>query len=195
MYLVTLEGLPHAGRCRILRALASARPDWAPVGLAAGNGWSTPSCRATHVLFATLLRKMRAVAGAAEERGGVALLGVPWFEHLPRSPCVQALAQDMTLQLVRCLGCSVRLHVMVLLGLSHDEAFEQMVCSGNPYWNNHSLVDVAAAESCVLEQTGPFPSVVVRVQCPPFVEENEVVVADVAREIADAVQVAIDKRT
>lgn len=193
MYLVTLEGLPHAGRCRILRALASLRPDWSAVGLA-GNGWSTPSCSATHALFATLLRKTRAVAGLAEHPG-VVLLGAPWFEHLPRGPCVQALARDMTLELARGLGCRVRLHVLVTLAVPHDEAFEQMVCSGNPYWNGHALADVEAAEARVLDQPRPFPSVTARVECPPFVEENEVVAHGVARAIVDAVQAAIGERT
>lgn len=198
MHLVTLEGLPHAGRCRVLRALAFLSPDWVPVGLA-GHSWATPSCSATHALFATLMRKTRAVADLAEQRGTV-LLSAPWFEHLPRSPCARGLLRDMTLELAQHLGCSVRLHLMVFLGLPHDEAFEQMVCSSNPYWNNHSLADVADAESRILEQAcrpegHPFPFATVQVACPPFVEENEVAALSVARTILDAVQDAIAKHT
>jgi hypothetical protein len=194
MLLVTLEGLPHAGRSAVLRHLVHARPDWAYVSVlpepAATCSWPTAAARAGHALFASLLRKTKAVAAAQPPAGRAAaaaraiLLSCPWLEHLPRSRPLWALRSAVTRELVARLGIRVHAHAMVVLHVPHDETFEQMVCCGNPYWNGTSLSDVAATQACIAQQAAraqdgtadhPFPCAVCTVHCPPFFEENEVV--------------------
>lgn len=202
--LVTLEGLPHAVRSCVLRHLVRQCPDWDAVNVlpdpVASCAWASAACRSSHALFAALLRKVTALGRPRERGAGVLLLNSPWFEHAPRCRPVWDLLLDMTHELVRRCGSSVRVHVMAMLLVPPDETFEQIVCCGNPSWNATSLADVAAAQRGVAAQvqrardepgSHPFPCVTHTVQCPPFPEENEVVTAAIASAIAATVAAAI----
>ena len=203
MYLVTLEGLPHSGKCALLRSLLHQCPAWSTANVApdpaAACTWASPSCRTHHALFASLLRKVLATSKAPQD--GVLLLNSPWFEHLPRTQEMWRLMADVTQLLVASVGCSVKAHIMILLQVPHDETFEQMVCCGNPFWNGTSLADVQHTQTRIAHHvtgvagltgaagglssgTGhPFPCVAYTIRCPPFFEENEVVAQAIARDI------------
>lgn len=198
MLLVTLEGLPHAGRARILRNLVAQCQDWTPTNVApdamSPSCWASPRCRTAHASFAALMRKVAAVSKAGPGIGTM-LLNSPWFEHLPRHPALWALQTEATRELVACMQCCVDLHIMIVLLVSHDETFEQMVCCGNPCWNGTSLVDVRTAQKHIIEHLDglpdskmhPFPCRTFTIQCPPFFEENEVVAAAITQKIVDIV--------
>lgn len=205
MYLVTLEGLPHAGRACILRQLAHQRPGWTALDVkpdpATACSWASSECRANHALFAALACKMRALGGGGDDTvGKIVLLNTPWFEHMPRHQSVLSLASDMTHELVARLGVEVRAHIMIMLGVPHDETFEQIVCYGNPYWNTTSLADVVATQGAITQhllraQAGtaghPFTCATYQVHCPPFFEENEVVVKGIKAEVINFVNTVI----
>ena len=197
MILVTLEGLPHAGKCRVLRHLVEARPDWVATNVAPDPqgplSWASSSCRTGYSLFAGLMRQLSPVAslGATE---GVVLLNCPWYEHLPQQECLWDLLRDVTRELVACLPCRVDRHVMVMLHVPPDETFEQMITCGSPCWNGTSLADVRAVAARIRDQLDrpeghPFPAAATHVQCPPFFEEVEVawraVVAHVQAAVAE----------
>lgn len=199
MLLVTLEGLPHSGKCCVLRNLLNQCPHWSAINVAGdptpAASWASPSCRTGHALFASLMRKAHAISHTAQS--SVLLLNSPWFEHLPRRPPLQGLCKAMTQELVACLGCKVDKHVMVMLKVPPDETFEQMVCCGSPFWNNTSLADVHAAEGIIAQHTEraqgpqsnhPFPCAVHTIECPPFFEENEVVALGITRRIVAIVE-------
>lgn len=199
--LVTLEGLPHSGRTMILRHLTQARPEWAAINVAPDPGaacsWASSASRANHALFASILRKTKALCKARE---GVVLLNSPWFEHLPRHKTVWSLRSAVTRELVARVGCRVNKHVMIVLHVAHDETFEQLVCCGNPYWNGTSLADVAATQACIAQQvstatagTGdhPFACEAHTIHCPPFFEENEVVAGAITARIVSVVENAV----
>lgn len=203
--LVTLEGLPHAGRACVLRQLVHARPGWAALNVApdpaTACAWASAECRAHHAQFASLMRKLHGLArcGAAARVAGVVLLSSPWFEHVTCHPAVRALAAEMTAELVACLGCPVRKHLMVLLDVPPDETFEQMVCCGNPSWNSTSLADVRNAQAAIVRgmraardggEAHPFPADLVTVRCPAFFEENEVLARGITQGIVAAVEAA-----
>lgn len=195
MLLLTLEGLPHTGKTAVMQKLARQRPDWVAINVspdpAAACSWASPLCRSSHALFASLLRKLRGVSKCAGS-DGVVLLNTSWFEHLPRHPALWTLMCDVTKELARSFGCSVDLHVMVLLRVPHDETFEQMVCCGNPFWNGTSLEDVRLAQAQIAQQMvpaaeagHPFPCLSYAIHCPPFFEENEVVAQSITQSIVD----------
>lgn len=193
MIVVTLEGLPHSGKRAVIRSLVQQCPDWKAVNVApeasAACTWAG-TCRSTHALFSAMLRKVRAIS-LCGEHAGVVLLNMPWIEHLPRHPQVQALAHAATRELLACLPCKVDLHVMVLLRVHHDETFEQMVCCGNPIWNHTSLEDVRVAQDMIAgTMTSPFPSQTNTICCPPFFDETEVVTQHVTQSIVDVVEAA-----
>jgi hypothetical protein len=195
--LVTLEGLPHGGRHAVVRALMHACPGWSLSNVA-----SEASCRdvgdAGHAQFASLMRKMRALSAASGARA-VCLLSCPWFEHFPEHPGTGALVADMTRALAEALGVRVPLHVLVVLVVCADESFEQIVCTGGPQWNATCLADVhekqasLARMDCTDPAGTPFPSAVLTVRCPPFFEENEVVVCRIAQRVVDFVSDALGK--
>lgn len=197
--LVTLEGLPHAGRACVLRHLLHQRPGWAALNVAPDPAtacvWASAECRAHHAQFASLMRKLHGLARC--EGTGVVLLNSPWFEHLTCHPVVRGLVGEMTAELVARLGCPVRGHLMVLLDVPADETFEQMVCSGNPTWNGTSLADVRAAQAAIAHgmrgardgsEPHPFPAELVTLRCPAFFEENEVLARGIAQAIVAAVE-------
>ena len=201
--LVTLEGLPHAGRASVLRHLLHLRPGWAALNVApdpaTACSWASAECRAHHAQFASLMRKLHGLARCA--KAGVVLLSSPWFEHVTAHPVVRALATDMTAELVACLGCPVQKHLMVLLDVPPDETFEQMVCCGNPSWNSTSLADVRAAQAAIAHSMQgardgslphPFPAELVTLRCPAFFEENEVVARGITQAVVAAVEQAMD---
>ena len=199
MYLLTLEGLPHSGRCAVLRALAKQCPHWATLNAAAAPAntcsWASSDGRAHHALFASLIRKLQAVSSLGcgnEPAGGVVLLSNPWFEHLPRHPAMWRLMSELTKEAVRCLACPVRQHIMVLIHVSGDETFEQMVCCGSALWNGTSLADVHATQVHITQQMHepsyhPFPAVTYTIHCPPFFEENEIVLQGIVQDIKNIV--------
>lgn len=194
MILVTLEGLPHSGKSCILRNLVHQRPGWTALNVAP-DGPSAVTSRMAHTLFAALMRKARAV-GRQETHHPVVLLNAPWYEHLPRHPAMWALLTDMTHELACHLGCRVDVHAMFVLRVPHDETFEQMVCCGNPFWNTTSLKDVHTAQRVIARHLDdlptslahPFPCRTFHIPCPPFFEENEIVVRDITRRILEAVE-------
>lgn len=185
----------------ILRHLTQARPEWAAINVAPDPGaacsWASSASRANHALFASILRKTKALCKARE---GVVLLNSPWFEHLPRHKTVWSLRSAVTRELVARVGCRVNKHVMIVLHVAHDETFEQLVCCGNPYWNGTSLADVAATQACIAQQvstatagTGdhPFACEAHTIHCPPFFEENEVVAGAITARIVSVVENAV----
>lgn len=194
MLLVTLEGLPHSGRCAVLRNLVQRCPDWAALNVLP-EAPASASAHLGYVLFASLMRKVQALHKCARP-GGVVLLNTPWFEHLARHQALWGLFEAMTRELVTCLRSSVHTHAMVMLRVPYDETFEQMVCCNNPFWNSTTLADVLAAQRIItahmhtLPTSGehPFPCKTVLVECPPFFEENEVVVEQVVAQIVAHVQ-------
>lgn len=199
MLLVTLEGLPHAGKCSVLRNLVALCPHWSAVNVAGTPSptasWASASCRTGHALFASLMRKTHAISKSGNP--GVVLLNSPWFEHLPRRAPLQSLCKAMTRELVACLGCKVDKHVMVMLKVPPDETFEQMVSCGSPYWNSTSLADVRTAERVIADHMAraqglfsnhPFPCTSHTIECPPFFEENEVVALEIARRVVAVVE-------
>lgn len=199
MIVLTLEGLPHSGKCAILRCLMHRCPGWKAMNVAPtpapSCSWSSPACRSGHAMFAALLRKVRALSALATP-GQVVMFNCPWFEYLPRSEVLEKLHACATERLIRRLKCSVRLHIMVLLHVHHNETFEQMVSCGNPFWNGTSLADVQAAQHAIqhnLEHLGtrpqdhPFPCLTYCIKCPPFFEENEIVTNDIVQTIIDIV--------
>ena len=200
MILLTLEGLPHSGKSCILRHLVHLRPGWTTLNVAP-EGPPASGPRVAHMMFAALIRKARAVS-RAPARPSVVLLNTPWFEHMPRQRCTWALLTDMTHELAGALGCRVGVHAMCVLQVPHDETFEQMVCCGNPFWNGTSLADVLAAQRIIARHVDslegpasgahPFPSRVFHVDCPPFFDENEVVVRDIAARIAGEVDALVE---
>lgn len=202
MILVTLEGLPHSGRPSILRKLVAARPNWVPRNVTPEQ---VHQVRPAYHLFAALMRKLTAVSTcSAASNGAVVLLNAPWLEHLPRHQFMWGLMTAMTRELVASLECRVRLHVMIMLHVPHDETFEQMVCCGNPYWNTTSLADVCAEQQRIRDRLDllnksagrappmhPFPCKTYAVECPPFFEENEVDICAVADRILGLVDAAV----
>ena len=200
MLLVTLEGLPHAGRACVLRQLMHLRPGWAAINVspdpATACAWASAECRASHAQFASLMRKLHCLSRCGPE-ARVVLLSSPWFEHLTCHPAVRALAAELTAELVARLGCRVRKHLMVMLDVPHDETFEQMVCCGNPSWNATSLADLRGAHTAIargmhVARDGggahPFPCETCTVHCPAFFDENEVVARGITRTIVAAVE-------
>jgi hypothetical protein len=195
--LVSLEGLPHTGRDKVVRHLASGVAGFAvldvPLASTATNGgtWTCAASQANYALFASLLYKLRKVAVADPD---VSLLTTPWFEHMPRHPAIWTLVASATQALVRACGVQVSAHIMVLLHASHDETFEQIVCSGNPFWNSTSLGDVQTEQIHIAQMMHdvaskhPFPCIAYTIHCPPFFEENEVVVSSIASDIHKIVQ-------
>ena len=206
MFMVTLEGLPHSGRARILRNLAARCPDWHATNVRPDpmgpSSWASATCRTGHSLFAALMRKVSAI-GRVGRGGGTLLLNSQWFEHLPHHPALWALMADTTRELVATMHCHVDLHVMIMLHVHHDETFEQMVCSGNPSWNMTGLADVREAqehigdhlESLATSGSHPFPCVTYTIRCPPFFDENEVVAHAVTQRIVDIVHAATGLKT
>lgn len=199
MILLTLEGLPHSGKCAVLRCLMQRCPGWKAVNVAPSPlpscSWTSPSCRTSHALFSALLRKVRALSAAPCEPR-VVMFNCPWFEHLPRNSTLDTLLTSATQHLIRSVECDVSLHIMVLLHVHHDETFEQMVNCGNPFWNGTSIADVHAAQDRIAgtlarlaagTEDHPFPCATHTVKCPPFFEENEVVVHHIAQTIVDIV--------
>lgn len=165
--------------------------------------WASTECRANHALFAALACKMRALGGGDGEdaSGKVVLLNTPWFEHMPRHQSVLSLASDMMHELVARLGVKVRVHIMVMLGVPHDETFEQIVCYGHPYWNTTCLADVVATQEAITQQLmraqagtagHPFTCATYQIKCPPFFEENEVVVKGIKTEVINFVNTVIN---
>ena len=195
--LVSLEGLPHTGRDKVIRHLASKTEDIAvldvPIASAAANGgtWTAAASQANYALFSSLLHKLRKVASAKEP---VSLLTTPWFEHMPRHPAIWNLVASATRALVDAYGIDVSAHIMVLLHTPHDETFEQLVCSGNPFWNSTSLADVQFEQIHIAQMMHdvasrhPFPCVAYTIHCPPFFEENEVIVNSIVSDIQKIVK-------
>lgn len=203
MYIVTLEGLPHAARTHLLRLLASKCPSWhlldVPQDTFGAAQWASSTSWAGHCVFAALMHKLSALSRRTPTRPPVMLLSAPWYEHVPAHLHTKALLRDMTHELIAKLDCRVDGHVLVMLQVPHNEAFEHMVCSCNPYWNTFSWGDVAAHEDCIgrhlcelaTNESGeghPFPHRVVRVACPAFVEEDEVTCRCIVSKIKAAVE-------
>lgn len=194
MILVSLEGLPHSGKKSVLRSLAHLRPSWTTLNVAP-DGPSEVTHRMAHALFAALMRKIQALRKLGPH-GAVVLLNSPWFEHLPRHNQLWTLFADMTHELTSSLGCHVDMHALIMLKVPHDETFEQMVCCTNAFWNTTSLGDVHAAEHIIAEHLRtlpgagdhPFPCATYAITCPPFFEENEILVKSVAHKIVDIVE-------
>lgn len=203
MLLVSLEGLPHAGRSCILRNLTSRCPGWTALNVlpdpSAACCWASASTHMGHALFAALLRKVSAITKCGKLPGdAVVLLNSPWYEHLPRHGTVWSLLADVTRALVSALGCgdTVHRHAMIMLHVPHDETFEQMVCCGNPYWNGTSLADLDAMHATVAGHLHglsadpgghPFTCATFAIQCPAFFDENEVVASAITDRIIDIV--------
>lgn len=193
MLLVTLEGLPHSGKACVLRHVAARSPSWTTVAVPpdAATGtcapFATACSRTTHALFASLLAKLKALHKVPRSCPA-ALMCPAWYDHLPRHPAVWRLFTDMASVVVRLLGLQFDAHVMVQLRVSPDETFEQMVCCGNPCWNATSLADLRAAEQTISaamrSAAHPIsPARVAEIACPPFFEENEVVLAAIAETV------------
>lgn len=200
MIVLTLEGLPHSGKCAILRRLMQRCPEWRALNVAPSPSpsatWSSPCCQSSHALFSALLRKLKALAGTPAEASRVVVMNCPWFEYLPKHAALQDLAASATAHLLGCLRSHVRLHIMVLLHVHPDETFEQMVCCGNPFWNGTSIADVRDALDTIRHAMDaakaralphPFECETHVIPCPQFFEENEVVLNGMAEAIVDLV--------
>ena len=202
MLLVTLEGLPHSGRAAVVRALAKRRPEWAVVAVptdppgASACAWSSPGTRHAHAMYNAALHKMRALqpyaaaASRAQAKGQVVMLTAPWFEYLPEHPTNARLLRASIVELAGALGVTAEAHVLVHLHVPHDETFEQIVCSGNSFFNATSLGDVRAEQVRISQQlhdapgAHPFPCAAFAIRCPPFFDDNELMLGSVAEEVA-----------
>jgi hypothetical protein len=137
------------------------------------------------------MHKMAALSrGEARE---VLLLGSPWHEHLPGNTELQKVLAVATRELVRRMGAAVRKHAMVMVRVSPDETFEQLVAGSNPQWNATTLCDVRAAQEAIAVRVRsatdhPFPSASHTVTAPPFFDENEVVIAAISADIVGFVE-------
>jgi len=189
MMLLTLEGLPHSGRAAVLRIIHRVRPAWTMISVA--HHPSSP--------WHSLVRKVQAVSSHAA--ADILVLNVPWFEHVPAHPAMARLQHEMTRELVSVLGCHVDTHAMVHLRMPHDESFEQMVCSGNSWYNAVTLEDLRAEQVRIAQEMldapkhHPFQCQTFTLTCPPFFDDCEATLDKATQDVVRIVESLKDTAT
>jgi hypothetical protein len=181
--LVTLEGVPHTGRQAVLRCVAKVRPAWKAVCLEPSQS-----------TWQSLLRKIQAskVSTSSHVPGAeVVVMGVPWFERLPRHPALCRLLRRLTRETVPADAFAA--HVMVHLRVPHHESFEQLVGVADPHAGGVTLEDVRMGQVRIAQELldapahHPFPCASFTVHCPPFFDDNEASLLNVASQVVGIV--------
>lgn len=164
-WVVSVEGVDTPVRSAILKSLHTC------------FDLSTADTERSAHPFARLLHRMVALSKTS---GNMASSG-SWILTAPEDPSAGALYADVARHLVSRLHLEDTRHLMIVVDVDADEAFESMVLDdpvGTRAMTLRECADVQARLWGRHADATPFPAKAVPVRCPPFLVDNP---ADLAR--------------